>query len=75
MRILQRYILRELLGQFAGVTIALAAILLVYQIGQVLARAAQMQYPRGLVLELFALGAAENFAILLPLGLLLAEEF
>lgn len=71
MRILQRYILRELLGQFAGVTIALAAILLVYQIGQVLARAAQMQYPRGLVLELFALGAAENFAILLPLGLLL----
>jgi lipopolysaccharide export system permease protein len=70
-RILQRYILRELLGQFAGVTVALAAILLVYQIGQVLARAAQMQYPRGLVLELFALGAAENFAILLPLGLLL----
>lgn len=71
MRILQRYILRELLGQFAGVTIALAAILLVYQIGEVLARAAQLQYPRGLVLELFALGAAENFAILLPLGLLL----
>jgi lipopolysaccharide export system permease protein len=70
-RILQRYILRELLGQFAGVTIALAAILLIYQIGQVLARAAQLQYPRGLVLELFALGAAENFAILLPLGLLL----
>jgi lipopolysaccharide export system permease protein len=70
-RILQRYILRELLGQFAGVTVALAAILLVYQIGQVLARAAQLQYPRGLVLELFALGAAENFAILLPLGLLL----
>jgi lipopolysaccharide export system permease protein len=70
-RILQRYILRELWAQFIGVTTALAAILLVYQIGQVLARAAQLQYPRALVLELFALGAAENFAILLPLGLLL----
>ena len=71
MRILQRYILRELWAQFSGVTAALAAILLVYQIGQVLARAAQLQYPRALVLELFALGAAENFAILLPLGMLL----
>jgi lipopolysaccharide export system permease protein len=70
-RILQRYILRELWAQFSGVTAALAAILLVYQIGQVLARAAQLQYPRALVLELFALGAAENFSILLPLGLLL----
>jgi lipopolysaccharide export system permease protein len=69
--ILQRYFLREMALNFAGVTGALAAILFIYQMGAVLARAAQLQYPRGLVLQLFALGAAENFSILLPLGLLL----
>ncbi len=36
-----------------------------------LERAAQYQYPRVLVLQLFALGAAENFSLLLPLGLML----
>ena len=71
MQILQRYFLREMALNFLGVTAALAAILFIYQIGAVLARAAQAQYPRGLVLELFALGAAENFSLLLPLGLLL----
>lgn len=71
MRILQRYFWREMVQNFAGVTLALGAILIIYQLGAVLARAAELQYPRGLVLQLFALGAAENFAILLPLGLLL----
>jgi len=71
LRILQRYFWREMAQNFAGVTIALGAILIIYQLGAVLARAAELQYPQGLVLELFALGAAENFAILLPLGLLL----
>jgi lipopolysaccharide export system permease protein len=71
LRILQRYIWREMVQNVAGVTIALGAILLIYQLGAVLARAAELQYPRGLVLELFALGALENFAILLPLGLVL----
>ena len=71
MRILQRYFFREMALNFLGVTGALAAILFIYQIGAVLEKAAQYQYPRGLVLQLFALGAAENFSILLPLGLLL----
>ena len=71
MRILQRYFWREMAQNFAGVTVALGAILIIYQLGAVLARAAELQYPRALVLRLFALGAAENFAILLPLGLLL----
>ncbi len=71
MQILQRYFFREMALNFLGVTGALAAVLFIYQLGAVLARAAQFQYPRGLVLELFALGAAENFALLLPLGLLL----
>jgi lipopolysaccharide export system permease protein len=71
LRILQRYFLREMTANFLGVTGALAAILFIYQLGAVLKRAAEYQYPRGLVLQLFLLGAAENFSLLLPLGLLL----
>ena len=71
MPILQRYFLREMVLNFLGVTGALAAILFIYQLGAVLKRAADYQYPRELVLRLFALGAAENFSLLLPLGLLL----
>lgn len=71
MQILQRYFFRELALNFLGVTGALLAILVIYQFGAVLERAAQYQYPRGVVLQLFALGAAENFSLLLPLGLML----
>lgn len=71
MLILQRYFFREMALNFLGVTGALAAILAIYQVGAVLKRAAEYQYPRELVLRLFALGAAENFSLLLPLGLLL----
>jgi lipopolysaccharide export system permease protein len=69
--ILQRYFFREMALNFLGVTGALAAILSIYQLGAVLKRAAEYQYPRALVLRLFALGAAENFSLLLPLGVLL----
>jgi len=71
LRILQRYFFREMALNCLGVTLALAAILFIYQIGTVLQRAAEYQYPRALVLRLFALGAAENFSLLLPLGLVL----
>jgi lipopolysaccharide export system permease protein len=71
LQILQRYLFRELALNFLGVTGALLAILVIYQLGAVLERAAQYQYPRGVVLQLFALGAAENFTLLLPLGLML----
>jgi lipopolysaccharide export system permease protein len=71
LRILQRYVWREIAANFLGVTIVLFAILFIYQIGAVLARAAELQYPRGMVFELFALGAVQNVAVLLPFGLLL----
>src|SRR5579863_8129882 len=71
LRILQRYMLREMTVNFFGVTVVLFAILFVNQVGTVLARAAQLQYQSGFVLELIALGAAQNVAILLPIGLLL----
>jgi lipopolysaccharide export system permease protein len=71
LRILQRYFLREMTVNFVGVTVVLFAILFVYQVGAVLARAAQLQYPRAVVLELMGLGAMQNVALLLPIGLLL----
>lgn len=71
MRILQRYMWREISVNFLAVTLVLFAILFVYQIGAVLARAAELHYPRGMVFELFALGAVQNVAVLLPFGLLL----
>jgi lipopolysaccharide export system permease protein len=56
---------------FLGVTLVALALLLVNQVGSVLARAAQLQYQKSFVLELIGLGAAQNVAILLPFGLLL----
>jgi lipopolysaccharide export system permease protein len=71
LRILQRYLLREMTASFLGVTVVLFAILLVNQVGSVLARAAQLQYQSGFVLKLIGLGAVQNIALLLPIGLLL----
>ncbi|MFO1408853.1 MAG: LPS export ABC transporter permease LptF [Steroidobacteraceae bacterium] len=71
MRILQRYVWREISVNSLAVTLVLFAILFVYQIGAVLARAAELRYPRAMVFELFALGALQNVAVLLPFGLLL----
>jgi lipopolysaccharide export system permease protein len=71
LRILQRYMLREMTVNFLGVTMGALALLLVNQVGSVLARAAQLQYQKGFVLELIGLGAAQNVAIVLPFGLLL----
>ena len=61
----------EMTVNFLGVTLVALALLLVNQVGAVLARAAQLQYQKGFVLELIGLGAAQNVAILLPFGLLL----
>lgn len=71
MRILQRYLLREMSVNFLAVTLVAVALLLVNVVGSVLARAAQLQYQKGFVLELIGLGAAQEVAILLPFGLLL----
>ncbi|MFI4865811.1 MAG: LPS export ABC transporter permease LptF [Steroidobacterales bacterium] len=71
MRILQRYMLWEMTVNFIGVTLIAFALLLVNQVGSVLARAAQLQYQKGFVLELIGLSAAQNVAILLPFGLVI----
>jgi lipopolysaccharide export system permease protein len=70
-RILARYILREVLANWAIVTGVLLVVLLTNQIARVLERAAENQYPERLVLELIGLGALQNLSVLVPVGLLL----
>jgi lipopolysaccharide export system permease protein len=60
----------EMTVNFIGVTLIAFALLLVNQVGSVLARAAQLQYQKGYVLELIGLSAVQNVAILLPFGLM-----
>lgn len=69
--ILGRYVLREVVTAWLGVTVVLLVILLANQVVGVLERAAANQYPQGVVLELVGLGALQYLTILLPVGLLL----
>jgi lipopolysaccharide export system permease protein len=71
LRILDRYILREVVVSWLAVTGVLLAILLTDQVARVLERAAESQFPRGVVLELIVLGAVQNVPLVLPVGLLL----
>jgi lipopolysaccharide export system permease protein len=71
LRILDRYILREVVVSWLAVTGVLLAILLTNQVARVLERAAESQYPRGVVLELILLGALQNLTLAVPVGLLL----
>jgi lipopolysaccharide export system permease protein len=70
-KILERYVLREVVTTWLVVTGVLLVILLVNQVVGVLGRAASAQFPQGVVLELIWLGALQNLSILLPVGLLL----
>ena len=70
-RILDRYILREVVASWAVVTGVLLAILLTKQLADTLERAAENQYPRSVVFELIGLGALQNLGVVLPVGLLL----
>ncbi len=70
-RILERYILREIITSWLGVTGVLLVILVTNEVARVLSRAADNQYPHSMVLELIGLGAVHNLNILVPVGLLL----
>jgi lipopolysaccharide export system permease protein len=71
LRILDRYILREVVVSWLAVTGVLLAILLTNQVARVLERAAESQYPRGVVLELILLSTLQNLTLVVPVGLLL----
>ncbi len=70
-RILDRYILREVVAGWVVVTGVLLAILLTKQLADTLERAAANGYPRAVVFELIGLGALQNLGLVLPVGLLL----
>lgn len=71
MRIFDRYLLRQVIFSWLAVTGVLLVILLTNQVARVLARAADQQYPRGVVLELIWVGLLQNVTIIVPIGLLL----
>ncbi len=68
----ERYVLREVVQTWLGVTGVLVAILLANQLSRVLGQAADNQYGRHVVVELIALGAIMNLSVIVPVGLLLA---
>ncbi len=68
---LERYILREVVAGWLGITGILLAIMVPFEMARVLSRAADNQYPRSMVFELIGLGAVHNLNILVPIGLLL----
>jgi lipopolysaccharide export system permease protein len=70
-RILDRYILREVVLTWIAVTGILLVLLLTNQLARVLQRAAENQYPQSVVLELIWLGALQNLTVIMPVGLLL----
>ena len=70
-KILERYVLREVVTTWLVVTGVLLIILLANQVVGVLGRAASAQFPQSVVLELIWLGSLQNLSILLPVGLLL----
>jgi lipopolysaccharide export system permease protein len=71
-RILDRYILKEVVLSWLAVTGVLLVILLTHQLARVLERAAENQYPQSVVFELIWLSALQYLALLMPIGLLLA---
>ena len=71
LRILDRYILREVATSCLSVSGVLLAIMLTDQVARVLERAAENQFPRGVVLKLIMLGAVQSLSLVIPVALLL----
>jgi lipopolysaccharide export system permease protein len=70
-RILDRYILREVLVSWLAITGGLLVVLLTHQLARVLERAAENQYPQSVVFQLIWLSVLQYLPILVPIGLLL----
>ena len=72
---INRYILREVVMNWLGVTGLLLVLLLTNEMARVLSRAADNQYPSSMVLELIGLGAVNELTVLVPVGLFLGVVF
>jgi len=72
MRILHRYVLREIALNFVAVTGVLAIILVSFRIAKVLDMAANNQFPSDVVMALIGLMSITELTVLMPVGLFLA---
>lgn len=72
LRILDRYIFREVAATWLAVTVVLLFILLTNQFARVLGEVAKGHLPRDAVLQLIGLTALQQMTILVPIGLFLS---
>ena len=72
MRVIERYIFREVLLNWIGVTLVLLIILLSNQLASVLSRAAEGGFSGDVVLNLLWLSSLQQLVQLIPIGLFLA---
>jgi len=72
LRILDRYIFREIASTWLGVTLVLLLILLTNQFARVLGDVAKGKLPKGAAFDVIGLSAAQYLTILVPIGLFLA---
>jgi lipopolysaccharide export system permease protein len=72
LRILDRYIFREIASTWLGVTLVLLAILLTNQFARVLGDVAKGNLPKDAAFDVIGLSAAQYLTILVPIGLFLA---
>jgi lipopolysaccharide export system permease protein len=72
MRILDRYILREIASTWFGVTLVLLLILLTNQFARVLGDVAKGKLPKAAAFDVIGLSAVQYLTILVPVGLFLS---
>lgn len=71
-RILDRYIFREIASSWLGVTVVLLLILLTNQFARVLGDVAKGKLPKNAAFDVIGLSAVQYLTILVPIGLFLA---
>ncbi|NCF52604.1 LPS export ABC transporter permease LptF [Gammaproteobacteria bacterium] len=72
LRILDRYIFREIAATWLGVTMVLLLVLLTNQFARVLGDVAKGRLPKDAALDVIGLSAVQYLTILVPIGLFLA---
>jgi lipopolysaccharide export system permease protein len=72
LRILDRYIFREVAATWLAVTVVLLFILMTNQFARVLGEVAKGNLPRGAVFEVIGLTALQYMTVLIPVGLFLS---
>jgi len=72
LRILDRYIFREIATTWLAVTVVLLMILLTNQFARVLGEVAKGKLPKGAAMDVIGLSAVQYLTVLVPIGLFLS---